>query len=81
VLALSRYREYAADRDAAAAMDTGDPLARALRKIESNTDPEQAQAPDNVSALCINDYDDGLLATVLSTHPPVEKRVERLEEL
>jgi heat shock protein HtpX len=81
VLALSRYREYAADRDAAAAMDTGAPLARALRKIDAATDPERAAAPANVSALCINDYDDGVLATLLSTHPPVEQRVERLEEL
>jgi heat shock protein HtpX len=81
VLALSRYREYAADRDAAAAMDTGDPLARALTKIDGATDPSAAQAPSSVSALCINGFDDGVLASLLSTHPPTEKRVERLREL
>jgi len=78
VLALSRYREYAADRDAAAAMDTGAPLARALEKIDRHADPGRATVESNVSALCIQGFDEGVLATLLSTHPPVERRVERL---
>lgn len=80
VLALSRYREFAADRDAARALGTGGPLARALRKIDGHMEehpPDQTAA--HVSALCISSQDRGLLATLLSTHPPTEKRVERLE--
>lgn len=80
VLALSRYREYAADRDAAAAMDAGEPLAQALAKIDGHTDSERATVPASVSALCINSFDRGVLAALVSTHPPVEKRVERLVE-
>lgn len=79
VLALSRYREFVADRDAAAAMGTGDPLARALQKIDTaQTDSEVAAS---VSALCISKPDTGILATIVSTHPSTEKRIERLRNL
>ncbi len=80
VLALSRYREYAADRDAAAVLRSGDPLARALRKID-RFDASAATVPANVSALCIASVDDGVLATLLSTHPSIERRIERLRSM
>lgn len=81
VLALSRYREFAADRDAAQALGTGGPLARALQKIDGNMGehPPEEQTAAHVSALCITPQDRGLLASLLSTHPPTERRVERLE--
>lgn len=83
VLALSRYREYAADRDAAQALGTGGPLARALQKIDRHMEahPPENQTAAHVSALCISPQDRGLLASLLSTHPPMERRVERLESL
>ncbi len=88
VRAISRYREYVADADAARAIGTGEPLARALEKI-SNTNEQvvkqrkaqgQQGAPfdDNVSALMIFDPEHGLLRSAFSTHPPTEKRIERL---
>jgi len=80
VMALSRYREFAADRDAAAAMGSGDPLARALTKIQLANEETKAVAPGNVSALCIHGFEDGLLARLFSTHPSTEKRVERLKD-
>lgn len=79
VLAISRYREYVADADAADAIGAGDPLARALEKIQrSNQRVEQTRIDDNIAALCIFDRPHGLLRSVFSTHPPVEKRIERL---
>lgn len=81
VLALSRYREHAADRDAAAAMGTGDPLARALQKIDDYNNAGQATVQTNVSALCICSFEDGLLATLFSTHPSTEKRIDRLQSM
>ncbi|MFP4628598.1 MAG: M48 family metalloprotease [Halobacteriales archaeon] len=97
VLAISRYREYVADADAAVALGTGDPLARALEKIQHSNEQgqeaavrtpqrgHQQPAPgaskginDNVSALCIFDAPHGLLRSIFSTHPPVEKRIDRL---
>jgi len=78
VLAISRYREYVADSDARDAIGAGDPLARALEKISRGNERANDSAVDEqVSALCI--FGDGSgLARLFSTHPPVEKRIERL---
>lgn len=97
VLAISRYREYVADADAKRHIGTGDPLARALEKIQRSAKQGGATASaagrgnrrrrrqdsgagtDQVSALCILGTDSGL-ESLLSTHPPTEKRIERLRE-
>ncbi len=92
---LSRYREHAADRGAAAI--TGDPLAlaSALRTI----DGEMARTPDRdlreidggIEALYVSpldapmftDDDSALISRDVfpETHPPTSERVERLEQL
>ena len=78
VLAISRYREYVADSDAKQAIGGGDPLARALEKISSGNQRASDSAVDEkVNAMCI--FGDGSgIAKLLSTHPPVEKRIEKL---
>jgi len=79
VLAISRYREYVADADARAAIGSGDPLARALEKISGGHERARESAVDEqVSALCIFGESDSFLAKIVSTHPPTEKRIERL---
>ncbi|WP_435196264.1 M48 family metallopeptidase [Natronomonas sp. EA1] len=78
VLAISRYREYVADSDAKRAIGGGDPLARALEKISSgNRRANDSAVDEQVNALCIFGEGSGL-AKLFSTHPPVEKRIERL---
>ena len=78
VLAISRYREYVADSDAADAIGGGDPLARGLEKIsQGNERASDSKVDENVSALCIFGQGSGL-AKIFSTHPPTEKRIERL---
>ncbi len=80
VLAISRYREYVADSDAVAA--TGDPeaLARALAKIaQVGRDDRAPDVGDSVGALCIFGGKRGLLSTLFATHPPMEKRIARLD--
>jgi len=77
VFAISRYREYVADSDAAAEIGSGEPLARALEKISSGAQRRDGEVDAQVNALCIFD-DRGGLANLLATHPPVEKRIERL---
>jgi len=77
VFAISRYREYVADSDAAAEIGSGEPLARALEKISRGAEGRESAVDDQAAALCIFD-DRGGLANLLSTHPPVEKRIERL---
>ncbi|MFB6188877.1 MAG: M48 family metallopeptidase [Halapricum sp.] len=77
VLAISRYREYVADSDAADAIGRGEPLARALEKI-SNTDHSRSQIDEKANALCIFGEDTSLLSKLLASHPPTEKRIEKL---
>ncbi|WP_349254405.1 M48 family metallopeptidase [Haloplanus sp.] len=77
VFAISRYREYIADADAAEEIGSGEPLARALKKISRGAERRDSELDDQVNALCI--FGDGSgLARLFATHPPVEKRIERL---
>ena len=93
VFAISRYREYVADSDAAEYTNNPDAMARALEKISQGAKRRQASKSkrgrnqrsrdddgmsDQVSALCIFGGERGLLATIFATHPPVEKRIEKL---
>jgi len=78
VLAISRYREYVADADARRTIGSGDPLARALEKIsQGNQRARDSAVDEQVNALCIFGQDMGI-AKLFSTHPPTEKRIERL---
>ncbi|MDZ7687667.1 MAG: M48 family metalloprotease [Halobacteriales archaeon] len=77
VLAISRYREYVADADAAEVVGRGEPLARALEKI-SNAG-QGAKVDDRVNALCIfGGGERSLTQKIFSTHPPTEERISRL---
>jgi heat shock protein HtpX len=74
VRAHSRHREYAADERAVEV--TGDPLAlaRALRRIQRASEP----AHGLLSPLSVHGDEDGSLTRLLSTHPPIDDRIERL---
>ncbi|MDG5817634.1 M48 family metalloprotease [Natronococcus sp. A-GB7] len=78
VMAISRYREYVADDDARQYIGSGDPLARALEKISKGAENRESTVDEGQAALCIFNSERGLLATVFATHPPTEKRIEKL---
>jgi heat shock protein HtpX len=79
VFAISRYREYVADGDAASEIGGGEPLARALEKIQRGSErARESEVDAQVNALCIIGEERGL-ARLFATHPPVEKRIERLQ--
>jgi heat shock protein HtpX len=78
VLAISRYREYVADEDARRYIGSGDPLARALEKISQGSQGRESQIDDSMNALCIFNSEKGLLQTLFATHPPTEKRIQKL---
>ncbi|WP_306056458.1 M48 family metallopeptidase [Natronococcus wangiae] len=78
VMAISRYREYVADDDARQYIGSGDPLARALEKIQRGAEGRESKVDDNVSALCILNTDRSVLQQLFATHPPTEKRIEKL---
>jgi heat shock protein HtpX len=80
-LAISRAREYEADHDGAELLGNGEPLARALEKIEAaakqvpmNVNPAQATAyiVNPLTGRRIN------FAGLFQTHPPTSERVARL---
>lgn len=82
-LAVSRSREYEADRTGA--MVSGDPLAlaSALRKLERATEvvPSQTAQPAFAHLYIVNPLKGTLLSGLFSTHPPIEERIRRLEEM
>ncbi|MFO7243423.1 MAG: zinc metalloprotease HtpX [Actinomycetes bacterium] len=84
-LAISRTREFDADEDGARL--TGDPeaLASALRKLEAGTAARPLQATpqlENVSHMMIaNPFLPQGLSQLFATHPPMEARIARLEEM
>ena len=80
VLAISRYREYVADADAAEHVG-GDAMARALGKISTAGERSNAELDDNVSALCIFGGDRSALQRLFATHPPIEKRIEAVRDV
>ena len=84
IRALSRYREFAADRGAATI--TGDPsaLATALMKISGRMDEvpdEDLREQAEMNAFFIIPISRGFIGKLASTHPPTEKRIEKLREL
>ena len=81
VMAISRYREYVADEDAATYTNNPDAMARALEKISSGAQGKQMRGEETVNALCIFGGSGGFLKRVFSTHPPTEDRISRLREM
>lgn len=82
-MAVSRSREFEADRGAKQLIGTGEPLARALEKLDAyskripmNIDPAQA------SAYIVNPLAGRNMSfkNWFSTHPSMEARIERLRE-
>ncbi len=81
-LAISRSREYLADETGAKICGCPVALARALKKIEEYVMQIPANVNPGTAHLFIENplKGDGLLE-LLSTHPPTEKRIQRLCEL
>jgi heat shock protein HtpX len=81
--ALSRYREYAADRGAAIITGAPAQLAAALQKISGSMariPTQDLRASEGMNAFFIMPaVAKGFsLSSIVSTHPPTEKRIERL---
>ena len=81
-LAISRTREYAADRRGARFAHSPYGLASALKKLESAAKNHPMPAsPQTAHLFIVNPLRGNMLATLFSTHPPIEKRLARLQSL
>ena len=78
--AISRQREYLAD--ATGALTTRDPegLASALEKLKNYSRPMRRQSTATAHLFFANPLKAGTLATMFSTHPPLDERIARLKE-
>ena len=84
IRALSRYREYSADRGAAVMTGKPGALASALVSIDGRMDrvpEEDLREEAEMNAFFIIPIRSGFIGRVASTHPPTEKRIDRLREL
>ena len=82
-MAISRSREYVADRRGAELCGNPRYLAGALRKLEvSNRQAPMPQVNEATAHMFIvNPLRAGGLMSLFSTHPPMEERVRRLEAM
>lgn len=84
-LGISRTREYDADEDGARLTQDPLALASALKKLEAGTSAAPMQPTpksETVSHMMIaNPFRGGAFTALFSTHPPMEKRIERLEKM
>lgn len=82
-LAISRSREYMADKSGAHFIKDSEPLARALSKleIESKNRPLEFGNPTTASLFIVKPFSGKTLVNLFSTHPPLKERIERLRSI
>jgi heat shock protein HtpX len=86
-LAVSRQREYLADAQGAMLTRYPPGLASALRKIAANSNIPMRSANNATAHLWLNQPSRvqgegmGTLEKLFATHPPIEDRIRRLEEM
>lgn len=82
-LAISREREYAADEYSAALTKHPALLANALLKLERGVrrTPLPDDNPETAHLFIVNPFSAESIGELFSTHPPIQKRVERLMEM
>jgi heat shock protein HtpX len=82
-MAISRTREYEADKGGAAIAGNPYGLANALLKLERGAQvvPMHDAKPATAHMFIVNPLTGGGLMKLFSTHPPIAERVKRLKEL
>lgn len=83
-MAISRAREFAADRDGAAICGAPRALANALERLQSGVEHRPMDAnPSTAHMFIVNPFSGAMsgLRNLFSTHPPTDERVRRLLEL
>lgn len=77
--AVSREREYLADASAVQLTRYPEGMISALKKLDTHARPMKRQDPATEALYINNPLRKSAVNTLFSTHPPIEKRIERLE--
>lgn len=81
-MAISRSREYHADEGGAKLAGNPHYLARALAKLDASVQRIPMQVnPSTAHMLIVNPLRGKGIQSLFSTHPPIEERIRRLEEM
>ena len=83
-MAISRAREYAADRDGAEICRKPGALASALDKLQRGAEAQPMNAnPSTAHMFIVNPFAGAMsgIRSLFSTHPPTEERIRRLREM
>ena len=81
-MAISRSREYEADAGAAKVSGKPEALASALAKLSISAKQRPMDAnPSTAHMFIVNPLSGGTIMSLFSTHPPLEKRIERLMKM
>ena len=78
-MAVSRQREYLADASAVNITRYPEGMIAALKKLQSHTQPMKSQNIATEAMYINNPLRKGFFSNLFSSHPPIEKRIERLE--
>ncbi len=78
-MAVSREREYLADSSAVLLTRYPEGMISALKKLETHSQPMKQQNPATEAMFIANPLKGKSFKNLFSTHPPIEKRIERLE--
>lgn len=78
-MAVSREREYLADASSVNITRYPEGMISALKKLQSHSQPMKNQNSATAALYINNPLRKGILSNLFSTHPPIEKRIERLE--
>jgi len=80
-LAISRQREYLADATSALTTRYPEGLISALQKIEQSGSTMRRQNTATAHLFFANPLKGHSLANLFSTHPPIEDRIKRLQDM
>ncbi len=79
-MAVSRQREYLADASAVSITRYPEGMIDALKKLQSQGQPMKSQNIATEAMYINNPLRKGFFSNLFSSHPPIEKRIERLED-
>ncbi len=79
-MAMSRQREYLADSSAVLTTRYPEGMISALKKLEAHARPMHQQNAATEALFISNPLRKSFMNNLFSTHPPIEKRIQRLED-